>query len=168
MSETTTGDTPQRVRMTAPLVRRPAGVGLPVRTVEPSDLPDLAYLMHDAYAGTIDVTGDETLEGARSELAAYLGGSHGPPLLDCSYLAEENNLPVCASLICLYQDAPLLAFVFTEPSWKGRGLATNLIQLSMNTLSARGFAQLHLSVTLGNDPAIHIYEKLGFWEAVGA
>lgn len=148
--------------MVAPLARRPAEVTLPVRTVEASDLSDLAQLMHDAYAGTIDVTGDETLADSENEIRQYLVGSHGPALLDCSYLAEEHGIPVSTSLVCLFQDAPLLAFTFTEPSWQGRGLATNLVQLSMNALSARGFQQLHLFVTVGNEPAMRIYEKLGF------
>jgi GNAT superfamily N-acetyltransferase len=164
VTDSSANSSPQRLRMVAPLARRPAGVDLPVRTVEPDDLGDLAHLMLDAYTGTIDFSGEETLSDAERELEAYFGGTYGPPLLDCSFVAEDGRLPVCTSLICLFEDAPLLAFTFTEPSWQGKRLATNLIQLSMNALSARGYTSLRLFVTVGNDPAIHIYEKLGFQE----
>jgi len=61
----------------------------------------------------------------------------------------------------------LLAYAFTALSAQNRGLATALIRLSMQALAARGHLRLDLFVTIGNTPAEHIYEKLGFLPETG-
>ena len=48
------------------------------------------------------------------------------------------------------------------PSWKNRGLARALIQLSMNALLDRSESVLTLIVKVGNLPAEHLYESMGF------
>lgn len=155
---------PHRRRMAAMLVRRSAEINLPVRNPGPEDVVDLAELMLDAYRGTIDVSGDETLADALEEVRSYFAGGSGTPLLDCSYVVEADGFLAGACLISMYHDEPLLAYSFTGPEWKGRGYASALVQLSMNALAANGFTTLALWVTSGNHPAEHIYEKLGFAE----
>lgn len=150
--------------MEASLDPREVRPELPFRNPTPDDLADLAELMLDAYRGTIDWRGDETLEDAIDEMRSYFDGASGQPLLDCSFMVEDHGLPVSASLISLYHGAPLLAFSFTEPSYASRGLATTLVQLSMNALASRRYRSLRLAVTRGNEPAERVYEKLGFRE----
>lgn len=164
MTETNIDPDHQRVRLAAPLQRRPVTLDRPVRNPDRDDLEDLAILLLDAYVGTIDARGGETLGDARVEISNVLGGVYGEPLLDASYIALEDDTPVAATLVTVYEGAPFLAFVFTGRSWKGQGLAPALIQLSMNALAAREYDQLTLIVTRGNQPAMRIYERMGFVE----
>ena len=150
---------PQRRRMVAPLVSRPATIALPVRTPTSDDLPLLAESMFDAYLDSIDAIGNETLADAVAEVQSYLDGASGEPLLDCSFIALDDDFPVSACLISLYQDLPLLAYTFTTSDWKGKGLSTALTQLSINALAARGYDQIALYVRAAD---AHFYNVLGF------
>ena len=154
----------QRVRLVAPLVNRPVGLALPFRNPTPDDLPNLAELMLSAYEGTIDY-GGETLDETVDEVRSYFEGRSGEPLLDCSFVALDLDAPVSACLISLWEGGPLLAYTYTGKLWKGQGLATGLVQLSINALHARGQQSLALWVTVGNAPAEHVYARLGFQPA---
>lgn len=158
MSDTT----PERQRMVAPLVRRPATIDLPVRTPTADDLPLLAESMFDAHLDSSDATDDATLADAVAEVQSYLDGASGEPLLDCSFIALDDDFPVSACLISLYQDRPLLAYTFTTSDWKGKGLSTALTQLSINALAAHGYDQLTAFVTDADNGNGHIYEQLGY------
>jgi GNAT superfamily N-acetyltransferase len=153
----------ERVRheLVAPCTRRVPRISLPYRHPTPDDLPALAALMLDAYQGTIDDDG-ETLDDALTEVASFFNGGSVPPLLDCSFIAFEDDRAASASLIRLYRARPLAAYVYTGRAWKNRGLAAALLQLSINALARTGFQTLTLWVTAGNTPAEHIYRKLGF------
>lgn len=133
----------------------------PARPIAPADMPALAALMFDAYHGTIDDEG-ETPDDARAEVQRTLDGTYGDFLPGCSFAVKEGNQMLAATLVTLWQDAPLLAFVMTHPDAKGRGLATYLIQQSLSALLGQGYDDLHLFVTEGNVPAQRVYERLGF------
>lgn len=133
----------------------------PVRPITPSDVSALAALMFDAYHGTIDDEG-ETPDDARAEVQRTLDGAHGDFLPGCSFSVEEGGRMLAATLVTLWQDAPLLSFVMTHPEAKGRGLATYLIQQSSNALLGQGYDELYLFVTEGNVPAQRVYGRLGF------
>ncbi len=156
--------TPERQRMVARLIRRPATINLPVRSPTADDLPLLAEAMFDAYLDSIDASSDATLTDAVAEVQSYPDGASGEPLLDCSFIALDDDFPVSACLISLYQDLPLLAYTFTTSDWKGKSLSTALTQLSINALAARGYDQLTRYVTHDNDAARRMHEKLGFRE----
>ena len=158
MSDTT----PEGRRMVAPLVRRPATIALPVRTPTAADLPLLAESIFDAYLDTADAIHDATLADAIAEVQSYLDGDSGEPLLDCSFIALDEDFPVSASLISLYQDIPLLAYTFTTSDWKGKGLSIALTQLSMNALAARGYDQLTTFIADVDTDNEQIYKTLGF------
>ena len=153
---------PEQCRMVAPLVRRPATIDLPVRSPTADDLPLLAESLFDAYLDSAYATDSATLADAIAEIQSYLDGASGTPLLDCSFIALDDDFPVSASLVSLPQEHPLLAYTFTTSDWKGKGLSTALTQLSINALAARGYDQLTLYVIRGNHPAVNILEKLGF------
>lgn len=159
----------RRYMMVAPVVIRPATLrplGIPgplaSRTVLPRDRDALAALMLDAYRGTIDFDGDETLEDAVQEVDGVLAGCAGPALLSASYVALAGTALASATLVTLAQGQPLLAYVYTASRWKNRGLAGALIQMSMNALARQGHTTLRLAVTAGNAPAEHLYRRLGF------
>ena len=117
--------------------------------------------MFDAYRGTIDERHKSAAE-AIVHIERYFAGDFGAPLLDCSYVAFETGRAISAVLASLDQGDPLLPQVFTTPSHQNRGLARTLIQLSMNALEAKSETVLNLVVTAGNEPAEHLYQRMGF------
>ena len=97
----------------------------------PDDHESLARLMLDAYAGTIDYD-DETIVDARDEVGRYLSER---PLLDCSWLHVEGGEPVSAVLVAWStRECPIVSYVMTTPSSKGRGLAADLLMRSLASL----------------------------------
>jgi ribosomal protein S18 acetylase RimI-like enzyme len=120
--------------------------------------------MLDAYAGTVDADGSETIDVARVELAGYLDGASGPPLLDASWVVEREGRLIGAVLVSTYEGLPLIAYVMTAAPHKREGLATQLLRTCMASLAAAGEAQAHLWVTAAN-PAVRLYERLGFTDA---
>lgn len=141
---------------------------LEVRCPTPADAAELAALMLDAYRGTIDFDGSETLDVARDEVRGYLAGSSGAPLLEHSRVAIDGDRMVSAALVSEFEGNPLLAYVFTAADHKGRGLGEGLTRMVMHSLAGAGEARLHLWVTAGNTPAERIYERLGFAEVAPA
>jgi RimJ/RimL family protein N-acetyltransferase len=138
------------------------GLSLSVREPTPNDREPLAALMLEAYRGTIDFDGDETLEIALNEVDSFFAGRSGPPLVEHSRIALDGDAIVSVSLISLYEGLPLVAYTYTDPAWKGRGAGTALLRASMASVCAGGFDQIGLFVTPGNQPAESIYERLGF------
>ncbi len=52
--------------------------------------------------------------------------------------------------------------VFTHPDYRGRGYATQVTAAVVRDALAAGIDPVVLNVRYGNEPAIHVYEKLGF------
>jgi GNAT superfamily N-acetyltransferase len=154
------GDVPPRRHLIAPC----AGVALerPVpqlRTPTAADRESLARLMLDAYLGTIDYEG-ETIVEARAEVDGWLASPEAA--LDQSHVAVEAGTIVSAVLLSRVDGMPFVAYLYTDPAWKGRGLAEGLMRSAMRERAARGDERIHLWVTVGNTPAERIYERLGF------
>ena len=137
-------------------------IAFAVRHPAEPDVEALAALMIDAYRGTIDADGSETLEDARTEVRGFFAAKSGEPMLEHSCLAFDGDRLVSAILVSRFEGIPLLAYAMTAPSHKGRGLATGLTRRALNSLARTGVDQMHLWVTAGNADAEHIYERLGF------
>lgn len=144
------------VKMVATAVACPVTTPVSWRQPTPDDIPALGALMLDAYRDTIDYEG-ESLDDAIDEVTAFFGKG-ASPLLDCSVVAFDSETPVSACLVTLANDVPMISYVYTAAAWKGRGLATALIQLSLNAVAKAGYPTLSLWVTVGNAPAEHIYQ----------
>ena len=136
-------------------------IGLPVRHPSTDDAEALARLMLDAYEGTIDADGSETLDDARTEVSGYFSPER-QPMPEHSFVALDGEVPVAAVLVARYEGLPLVAYVMTATAQKGAGLATALTQLTLGSLHAAGERQVHLWVTRGNTAAERIYERIGF------
>lgn len=137
-------------------------MAVPVRHVTAADAEALAVLMLDAYEGTIDADGSETIDDARNEVTGWLSGASVPPMLEHSYVAVEEDQPVSAVLTSRVAELPFIAYAYTAAAHKGRGLSIGLMAHAMRSLRAAGERRAHLWVTVGNVPAEHIYERLGF------
>lgn len=142
---------------------RPSAVPAPwaIRPVRDDDRESLAELMLASYRGTIDDDG-ETLDDAREEIRRTFEGEYGTFLPHASVVAEDGSRLGSASLVTQFEGGPFLAFTMTHPDVKLRGLATAIVGRSLELLMAAGHESIRLAVTEGNDPAIGLYEKLGF------
>lgn len=160
-------ETVKRWMMRNILAERPVLGSWHARPVTHQDGPLLGALMFDAYHDTIDDEG-ETPTDAQVEIENVLGGQHGPLMSECSFVVEEDERALGATIITDWTDErtgkrqPLLAFLMTHPDAMGQGMATFLLSQSINALLAHGETELVLFVTVGNEAAQHIYQKLGF------
>lgn len=133
----------------------------PCRTIARDDGPALGALMLAAYQGSIDDAG-ETLAEAIAAAQEMLGGRYGLLIDRCSFVAEQAGLPIGACIITLWKGTPLVCNIMVHPAHKNQGLGTFLLKHSANALFEHGYRDLVLYVTVGNDSAQHLYEKLGF------
>ncbi len=154
---------PPRYRMKIKLHRQPLAGSWLFRTITESDPEGLGRLMLDAYRGTVDYHG-ETIEDALEEVDAVLRGDYGPFLKDCSFVIEDEDKLLSASMVVFSDDLeqPLLAFSMTHPEHKRKGMAKFLLKATINWLLDANYKELHLVVTDGNVEAVKLYEKLGF------
>ena len=114
-----------------------------------------------AYRDTIDYDG-ESLEDALFQMRSLFQGKFGPFQDLSSFCIEQDGRLLSASIITMWENRPLVAFSMTRPESKNQGMATFLLKSSINALLTFGHKDLILVVTAGNEPAEHIYEKLGF------
>lgn len=150
----------------------PVGAALAgVRPFVPEDAEGLARLMLDSYRGTVDDDG-ETLDDARSTVAALIAGDFGALDRAASVVVEREGGLVSATIITRDRVAPppltagggeaFLAFSMTAPAWKRRGLARASLMHVVGLLHRRGEPRVHLVVTRTNTPAVMLYRSLGF------
>jgi RimJ/RimL family protein N-acetyltransferase len=52
--------------------------------------------------------------------------------------------------------------VYVQPLWRGKGLATDLVNACIHWGKKKGLATMRLGVITANPAAIHCYEKCGF------
>lgn len=132
------------------------------RNLKAEDAFLLGSLMYDAYKGTIDDEG-ETREETLVEAEQTLAGKYGPIIWDASFIATENDIGVCATVVTDFiKTGPLLTFVITHPDYQRRGFASGLIGFSLKSLAALNITNVRLYVTNGNTNAINLYCKFGF------
>jgi ribosomal protein S18 acetylase RimI-like enzyme len=151
----------QRLQMRLKLSEQSFDTTRPCRTVTRNDGPALGALLLAAYQGSTDYQG-ETLEEATTVAQEMLGGRYGLLLNRGSFVIEQARQPIGACIITLWKGTPLVCDLMVHPAHTNQGLGTFLLKQSANTLFEQGYRDLLLYVTVGNDNAQHIYEKLGF------
>ena len=132
-----------------------------LREVRDEDQPALGALMHSAYAGTVDDAGETEAE-AEDEVRKTYAGGYGPLMRMCSRVIERNGHIASAVLVTRYEGRPLIAFTMTHPDFQRQGLAQVLMRSAMNALCACNEQEVYLAVTVANQPALRLYQKLGF------
>ena len=135
------------------------------RTPNSSDTEMLAQLILQAYRNTIDDE-EETIEDARQEIQMLFKGEYGALLTNCSDVVAYEDKLISATLLTLWQDAPLIAFTMTHPEWKRMGLARKGLKRTINRLLQAGYKELYLVVTRGNYAAEKFYESFGFCDVI--
>ncbi|MEE8593784.1 MAG: GNAT family N-acetyltransferase [Candidatus Bipolaricaulota bacterium] len=155
----------KRIPMSVQLKRQTLVKDWASRTIRTSDAHDLAILLYAAFRGTIDDEG-ETFADAVREINKTFAGDYGRLLPDCSFTIQDGEFIASACLISWFEphNAPLVAFTMTRPTHKRQGMARFLLNGSINALIDRGYSQLTLIVTDGNEPAQKLYASTGFRE----
>ncbi len=113
-------------------------------------------------------------EGDVEELAAIEGKSFSMPwtaedfrnmilFTDALYLVAhlEGRVVGSAGMRILGEEG-FIDNVVVEESCRGRGIASTLMRELEDRALERGVRDLTLEVRVGNNPAIHVYEKAGF------
>jgi ribosomal protein S18 acetylase RimI-like enzyme len=155
-----------------------AGVsGLPARESENAAIlpwtenrqEDAARLIAAAYAGHIDAQINDQYRspgGARRFLANIVNyPGCGTFFGQASYVAiERAQRSVCgmclASLVA--DDVGHITQVCVTPAFRGTGLGYELLRRSLVSLAVHGARSVSLTVTSSNEPAIRLYERMGF------
>ena len=132
----------------------PGGV---LRNPTVDEVEALAELMLDAYRNTIDYEGEDS-DDALVEVNKWFAGR---PRLDCSWVYASGDIYLAASLVG--GDAtPILSYIITRPTWKGRGLGAYVVRQSLLSLQDSGASEVRAWVTEGNTPSEHIMARFGF------
>ena len=141
-------------------VERVVPAGLHVRTVGEGDDLALGGLMERAYAGTIDEQLGGNSDGA-VEVAAW---RDEPALVEGSVAIVDLEDAVVAASLCSgsWSHEVWIAYVVTEPAWKGHGLATVAVAESVRRIRARGDVEILAAVTDGNTPSERLLTSIGF------
>ena len=134
--------------------------GLHVRVVSDSDDAALGALMERAYAGTIDEQLGDNSDGA-IEVAAW---RDEPPLVEVSVAIVDSEDTVVAASLCSgsWDREVWIAYLFTEPKWKGRGLATVAVAESVRRIREASNVEIRAAVTDGNTPSERLLRSVGF------
>jgi RimJ/RimL family protein N-acetyltransferase len=147
-------------------VKPPKVPGARIRADLAANPSALAQLMFSAYRGTIDYDG-ESLDDARAEIDQYLNNSDLRPLLICSWLFHASGLLVSACLVSWWASrrSPIIGYTITHPDWKNRGIAAELLQETLQSLSEHNYTQVRAVITEGNIPSERLFARAGFTRA---
>lgn len=128
-----------------------------------ADKQILAELMLASYLGTIDYDG-ETVEDALKEVESYFSERSDQTWLGYSWLAFLENELAAACLVEFWQErnVPLIAYIMTEPRWKGKHLATAALIRSLQTLADKKYIEARAVITEDNVPSEKIFTRIGF------
>ncbi len=151
----------QRIRMVKYLDSYPPVDHL-VQPVDKDRIREIAQIMLDSYIDTPDYEG-ESLNDTIKEISMVFRGYYGEFLQNASFVALNDDDEIVSCLfICEFKGEPTLTYLFTRKDFLGQGYATSLIQTTEMALLELGYEKMYLFVSEANQPALKLYEHLGF------
>jgi len=140
-----------------------------IRQWEQKQYQASAELIHECYTGHIDSRINDqyrTLHGSLRFLHNIVRFP-GCGIFEesASWVLVESATGRLAGLVLCSRVAPRVAHITQLcilPRVRGGGLARTLMQHAMDHLAATGYDAITLTVTAANDPAVKLYEHLGF------
>ena len=159
-----------RIRMEAYLLSKREAPDLPAAHPEATDVEDIAAFLMAAYEGHVEQQFGMhvgTPEEWREYVTSIWKGESGKYLPLASWLTRDEAGVAAVSLAAEWMGAPLLSEIGVRQDRRGQGLARVLLTATANSLADLGYDRLGLYVTLGNDPAMRLYEDFGFRPAGG-
>lgn len=134
-----------------------------IATVHPDDRFAVSRLFYHGYKNTMHDYG-HTIKNYQLEVKALLKGLYGPFLFDSSYVYKEENRILSGAFVTLFKEVPLLIYGVTLPEHTNKGLFTQVLAKSMQSLFKKGYKELYLVVAKENNRAKRVYQKIGFQE----
>lgn len=137
-----------------------------------TDLGQLADLIELVFADNMDRSGRAAVREMRTLSRVGMGLSLLPGLSDLTYginmgyvWIADGKLVGNTSIYPMKQhsaDTWIIANVGVHPDFQRRGIATQLMRASLESIRARGGKHAVLQVNFDNDTARRLYERLGF------
>ena len=159
-----------RMRMEAPTGKAPSAPAIPLRHPEEPEVLELPAFLRAVYEGHMEQQHGMhvgTEEDWRGYVTGLLRGESGRFMPDASFVALEGPRLVGAILVTHWMDRPLIAELGVSRDARRRGVGRALVLAASGRLADLGEASWALYVTMGNDPAIRLYESLGFRQIGG-
>ncbi len=159
----------ERIRMEASSSSFPTGGPIPLSHPDEGDVEALPRFLKDVYEGHPEQKFGMhvgPIEEWRGYVTGIFKGETGTFFPLASWVAHDASI-AGAILVSNWMGMPLVSELGVRRDFRGRGLGRALLQASMNALHRLGDPKLSLYVTLGNDPAVRLYESLGFRQVGG-
>lgn len=143
-----------------------------VRAFEPHrDLEAVVELIDVSFGDRLDPAGRVTLGkmrrlARRSRLWGWLWPLWGQAGITPGFVwvAEERVVGNVSLRRAASGNGYLIGNVVVHPDWRGRGIASALMEAAVDNISARGGRWVGLEVRVDNEVAYGLYERLGFRE----
>ena len=142
-------------------------MALVIRPIEAADYPLLEEFLYYTTFVPANTAAPPREIVKQPDTAVYIDGFGNN--LDFGFVAELDGIVVGIAWSRLIQaygyvddDTPELV-VALLPEYRNQGIGTQLLTQFLHELNQHGFERVSLSVERGN-PAIHLYERLGFKE----
>lgn len=138
----------------------------PPRSINVTDLPELADLYVHAYA---DSTSTPDKDKAAGRISGAFDGIHGTPIPQASLMTADAKNRITAAIVtterALGSDGPKTAFIaelFTHPDNRREALAEHLLNHALQVLHDLGHKTVAVTVSSANAAAIAFYLSRGF------
>ena len=149
--------------------RRPVPGVLELCPWTPGIYQGVAELIHAAYARHLDALVNDqyrTLHGSLRFLhnIVRFPGCGEFDAEGSWVLRDRQTRELAAVVLCsrIGADVAHITQLCVAPRWRGRGLGAALLGHVMESLPARGYRAITLTVSEGNLPAVRLYERSGF------
>lgn len=135
---------------------------LTIRTIQPSDNPQLAIIIRNALAefgankpGTVffDPTTDHLFELFQQPGSIYYVAEHEGNIIGGAGIFPSNGLP---------QGTCELVKMYLSPHSRGKGLGKLLIDKCLEFAIASGYQQVYIETMPELRKAVSVYERFGF------
>lgn len=159
-----------RMRMEAATRTYAPRPGVALKPPEEAEVVRLTRFLMDVYEGHLEQAFGLHV-GSEGEWREYvtgiLKGETGRFMPEASYLAMDGERIAGAVLVAHWMGMPIVSEVGVVADRRGHGLGRAMLEVASSRLAALGEVRWSLYVTLGNDPAVHLYTSLGFTRVGG-
>ena len=137
---------------------------IPVRPLEPDDLPELASLHRHAYAAApLSRGATRQRGGGLGWIAAFLGEGRARNAEAASLVASGPDGQITAAIIIAERDGEaVIDELFTHPDHRRQGLAEELLRHCMHALHMLGRTTVTVAVDENNAAAMALYLSRDF------
>ncbi len=120
-------------------------------------------------------TASATYEDALTDVRASFAGDYGELWQNASLVATSSDQQIVAALLLVVRapwpdtpDCPFIIELFTDRLHRRRGLARTLVRGTQAAIAGADDTRLALRVSGDNEPALALYQQLGFKDWVPA